>query len=184
MGMSNLINSDQARTILKISRMSLARYIKSDKLKVSGVKGRSNLFLLDDILELEQTVKEGKKLAGKENNRHESGKEIKQTAPSAELDEVGNEIIAQIVEDMKALNVEHENFSIQIHETALNYQLYKHYQSLYLRIIDKEYRAAFTTFYKAYNDGLKSLGLTPQAKKQLGVIEDKTPPFKMFEYTA
>jgi len=162
--MGELWNSTKVKDFLNISPRSLANYISNGKLPVAEVQGRANMFLPSVVVDLQSTVEDGKAQRGLSEGSQGKGERHASddvTTPSPELNEVGNTIIDQIILDMQELGIDHKNFSIQIHETALNYQYYKHYQTTFIKTTTKDFLTFSNTFYKNYNDGLKTLGLTP-----------------------
>lgn len=167
--MSREITSKIAMDILQVTRGSISNYIKRGELKPIRAEGRTNIFLYDDIVALKEIVEKGKQSAGMSSicntNKADEFELLEQ--PSADLNEIGQGFINQLVHDMKELDIYSEFFSIQIMETAINYQLYKQFQKRFLLTMKRDDLNAQKEFYKNFQDGLKSIGMTPQAKKQL-----------------
>ena len=75
-------------------------------------------------------------------------------------------------------------FEVILYDLGLNYQLYRDYLDLSRENGDMEAAKLANMYYKNVEGMQKSLGLTPQAMKQLGVTKAKPKEPDMFDKLA
>lgn len=181
-------STNEAIDIIGCSRGTVSHYVKNNILTVSEKKGRK-LFFTDDSVEKAKVYY----LENLENNVPQAERKPKTTdillADNIEdhtdmhtLNDLGRQIMADTIDEMKLLGIYRVNDNYAIYDYAKTYQTYINYsekatehptQTIKGVMRISPYFTLVTTYSKMVDEKRKRLGLDPASRQKLTVKEKK-----------
>ena len=169
------MTAKEAAAALNCSVRTLSNYVAKGEL-TSSKKGRNTIYDPVEIATLSKTITKEKQKNGK------SPQVLKNNKPFAyDIAEVGTSYMDTCRLQMQELDTYQTAFEVILYDLGLNYQLYRDYLDLSRESGDMEAAKLANMYYKNVEGMQKSLGLTPQAMKQLGVTRGKPKEPDMFD---
>lgn len=169
------MTATEASKALGCSVRTLNNYYKRGEL-TRTTEGRKTIYDAKEVVQLSNKINKEKQKNGREPQV------IKNNKPFGyDIAEVGKEYIMICRQQMKDLELYHEADDILLYDLGLQYQLYRDYLDASRDEANFEMAKLSNMHYKNVENLMKQLGLTPQARKMLGVNSSKSKEKDMFD---
>jgi hypothetical protein len=158
-----MMTAKEASKALGCSVRTLNRYVHKEMLTAT-TEGRKTMYCPTEIVNLSNKINKEKQKNGREPQV------IKNNKPFGyDLDDVGKEYVSICKQELQSLGIYHSSDDISLYELGMQYQLYRDYLDASREEGNFELAKLSNLHYKNVEGQLKQLGLTPQARKQLGI---------------
>jgi len=185
--MENLINTNQAISIIGCNRRTLTKYISDGLIIVDEVIKGANHFKSESVKSLiaiyeNQKSSTPKKFVKKnELSKTEQNKKIDPNV-KLQLNEIGLEVLSLATDELKLLGIYRNSDNLALNSYAMQYQLYDYFQEMAFKsdstIYDGKgiekvspYAVIADKHFSNYLKIQHSLGLNPSARQKLTVKE-------------